>query len=99
MNKFFIGFFTVLTILAGIATYTPRAASKGDFINNLAHTAALENVTQTALAVARKDRQAREERAVSYATRKSIRWGSSHSSSSNISYGGSYSRSSYRGGK
>lgn len=88
-----MGLFTVLTLAAGIATFTPRSASKGDLRNNLVHTVAFNNVARAAAQTV--ERQSQERREARAAATRNIRWGSTHTYSSNNRYGGG----SYRGGK
>ncbi len=50
MSKFFMGLFTVLTVMAGISSTNTHPVSKGDNVNNLAHEAALKSVTLAVMA-------------------------------------------------
>jgi len=50
VNKLFMGLFSVLTVLAGMATTATYPVSKGDTVGNLAHTAAQRSVAQATMA-------------------------------------------------
>ena len=90
VNKFFIGFFSLSTIIAGINTDL-ITVSKGDDYTKMVHTSVKAEVAQLAAAAAAAAVAAR-----AASSSSSVRNGSTHSSSYSSS---SYSRSSYSGGK
>ena len=84
MNKFFMGLFTVLTVVAGLSSTATYPVSKGGNVNKLSHAAAQRSVTQAAAA-----------RSIRVGSAGFSTGGFSGGGYS----GGGYSGGSYRGGK